>query len=117
MACPYDRVCPLALSYAYKCSNQCEHIYSESGHGKHVDRRIYVIESRIKSSSERDQSQHEMWKKNKRSHVSEKSFDENMAESRKVGKLKNMAFIGMFHLKFIHQLLRRVGLMQNFFRD
>ena len=59
-ACPYDRVHSLALQYAYKCSNQCEHIYSEFGLGKHVDRRICIIESRIELSSERDQNQLEM---------------------------------------------------------
>ena len=36
---PYDRVHPLALQYAYKCSNQCEHIYSESGSSKLVVRK------------------------------------------------------------------------------
>ena len=45
--CPYDSFHPLALLYAYQCSNQCEHIYSESGLEKHVDKMIYVIESRI----------------------------------------------------------------------
>ena len=44
--CPYESVDPLALPYAYQCSNQCEHICSRSGGGKHVDRRIYIIESR-----------------------------------------------------------------------
>ena len=32
-------------------------------------------------------------------------------------KLKMMVFTCMFHLYFIHQLLRRVGLMQHFLRD
>ena len=63
--CPYDRVHPLALLHAYQCSNQCEHIYSKSGLGKHVNRRIYIIESRIESSSKRDQNKLQMWKKNK----------------------------------------------------
>ena len=55
--CRYDSVYPLALPYVYQCSNQCELIYSEFGHWKQVDRRIYVIESRMESSSERDQNQ------------------------------------------------------------
>ena len=62
---PYDRVHPLALLHAYQCSNQCEHIYSKSGLGKHVNRRIYIIESRIESSSERDQNQLQMQKNDK----------------------------------------------------
>ena len=87
--CPYDRVHPLALQFAYKCSNQHEDIYSESRSSKHVDRKIYIIESRIESSSsERDESQIKIWKKNKRYHVSEKPFNENMIESRKLGELK-----------------------------
>ena len=45
---------PLALQFAYECSNQCEDIYSESGSSKHVNKKIYIIESRIESSSERD---------------------------------------------------------------
>ena len=73
------------MQFTYKCSNKCEHIYSESGSFKHVDRKMYIIGSRIESSSERDQNQIEMWKKDKRYHVSEKPFDENMAERRKVG--------------------------------
>ena len=73
--CPYDRVHPLALLYAYKCSNQCEHMYFESGLGKHVNRKIYIIESRIKKSSERGQKQLKKWKKGKRYHVSEMPFD------------------------------------------
>ena len=44
--------------------------------------------SRIESSSERDQNLLEVWKKDKRYHVCEKPFDENMAESRKVWELK-----------------------------
>ena len=38
--CPYDRVHPLAMQFPYKCSNQCEHIYSECGSLKHVNRKI-----------------------------------------------------------------------------
>ena len=43
--CPYDRFHPLALSYVYQCSNQCEDIHAKSGLGKHVDRRIYMIKT------------------------------------------------------------------------
>ena len=50
-----------------QCSNQCEHIYAESGLGKHVDRRIYVKDKQC---------------------MSEMPFDENMAENRQVGELK-----------------------------
>ena len=84
--CSYDSVYPLALWYAYEDSNQCEHIYSESGHGKHVSRKIYNIDFRIESSSERDQNQLEMWNKGK----------ENMAERRKVGELKLDSFLVCF---------------------
>ena len=56
-SCPYNSVPLLSLSYAYKCSNQCEHIYSESELGKHVDSRIYITESRIESSSEKNLNQ------------------------------------------------------------
>ena len=52
------------------------------------DKRIYIIKSRIESSSERDQNQLEMWKKEKRYHVSEKEFDKKVIESRKVRELK-----------------------------
>ena len=86
--CPYDSVHPLVLPYAYKCSNQCEHIYSESGFGKLVDCRMYIIESRIESSSENNLNQLEIWKMDKWYHVSKMPFDENMAENRKVGELK-----------------------------
>ena len=63
-------------------------MHYESGPGKHVDRKIFIIESRIESSNKRDQNQLKIWKKDKRYHVSAKPFDENMAESRKVGELK-----------------------------
>ena len=42
----------------------------------------------MKSSSERDQNLLEMWKKEKRYHVSVEQYDENMAEGRNVGELK-----------------------------
>ena len=96
--CPYDKVHPFALPYVYKCFNHCEHIHSKSVLGKHVDRKIYIIESRIESSSERDQNLLEMWKKDKRYHGSDKPFKENMAESKKVGELKKVVIIHMFHL-------------------
>ena len=53
-----------------------------------------MIESRIKSSSD----QIKMWKKDIRYHVSEEPFDENMAESRKVGNSKKILIIHMFYL-------------------
>ena len=53
---------------------------------KNVDRRIYIIESRIESSSEKNQL--EIWMKNKCYHLSEMPFDENTAENRKVVELK-----------------------------
>ena len=87
-SCPYDRVHPVALPHAYQCSNQCEHIYSESGLGKHGEKRIYSIESRIEAISERDQNQLKRWKKDKQYDKSEKPLHENMAESKKVGELK-----------------------------
>ena len=87
------------MLFAYECSNQCEEIYSESGSSKHVNRKIYIIESRIESSSsEKDQNLLKIWKKDKRYHVSEKPFNENMAESRKVGEPKKMIIVHMFHL-------------------
>ena len=86
--CPYDSVHSLALPYAYQWTNQCEHMYSESGLGKHVDRMIYIIDSRIEPPSEKDLNQFEIWKKDKWYHVSEKPFDDTMAESRKVMGLK-----------------------------
>ena len=86
--CPYDRDHPLALQFAYKYSNQCEDIYSECGSSKHVNRKIFIIESRIASSSERDENQIMIWKKDKRYHMSEMKFDENIAESRKMDELK-----------------------------
>ena len=58
--CLNKKVHPLALLYAYQCSNQYEHIYDETELGKHIDKRIYVIESRINSSSERNQNQIEI---------------------------------------------------------
>ena len=47
---PYDIAHPIAFAHVYNCSNQCEHIYYE--HAQHVHNRIYIIESRIESSSE-----------------------------------------------------------------
>ena len=43
--CSNDRAHPLALQYVYEGSNKCEHIYSESGLGKHADKMIHTIES------------------------------------------------------------------------
>ena len=43
--CPYDSVHQLALLYTYQCSSMCEHISSENS-------RIYIIVSKIESSSE-----------------------------------------------------------------
>ena len=64
---------------------------------------IYVIESRIESSNERDQNQLEMWKKDKRYHVFEKPFDENMAERRKIWGLKIWAlFICFIYNSYIN---------------
>ena len=96
--CSYGRVHPLSLTYAYQCSNQCDHIYSKSGLVKHVNRKIYIMESRVESLHETDQNLLEMLKKDKKYHVSEQPFDENMAKSRKVGELKKMVFISMLHL-------------------
>ena len=79
--CPYDNIYLIALLYAYQCSNQCECMYFKSGLGKHVDKKIYIIKTRIEPSNEKDQNQLEIWKKDKRYHVSEMPFDENMAES------------------------------------
>ena len=62
--CSYHCLHPLALPYAYQFSNQCKHIYSESGFEKHVNRRIYIIESRIESS-EKDLNQFEIRTKDK----------------------------------------------------
>ena len=68
--CPNDRVHPLALLYASGCSNLCEHIHSEFG----------------------------KWKRNKQHNVSEKQFDENMVDSRKVGVLKKDDLCSIFIL-------------------
>ena len=75
------------IAVCIKCSNQCEHIYSEFGLRKHVERKIYMIEKRVKSS-ERGQNLLKMWKTDKKYHLSEKPFDENVAERRIVGELK-----------------------------
>ena len=56
---------------------------------------------RIDLSSEKDLKKLEIWKKDKRYHVFEMSFDENMAESRKVGEIKKMVIAGMFYLYII----------------
>ena len=83
----YDSVLPLALPYTNQCSNKHEHIYSESGFKRHVDSRIFIIESRIESSSEKDLNELVMWKKDKCYYVLKLPFDENMAENGKIGDL------------------------------
>ena len=96
--------------------NQCEHIYSEFGLGKHVDRTIYVIESRIESSSERDQNQLEMWRKDKQYHVSEMPFDENMAESIKVAELKRYGLYSYISFMLHRSTIEMGWIDANFFR-
>ena len=73
-----------------------------------MDRKIYIIESRIESSSERDQNQIKTWKNDKRYHVSEKPFHENMAESRKVGELKKDAHYSYASF-LVHRLIIEKG--------
>ena len=41
----YDSNYLLGLWYAYKCSNQCSYKNFESGLGKHVDRKVHIMES------------------------------------------------------------------------
>ena len=89
-------------------ANKCEDLYSESGSSKHVNRRIYIIESRIESSSERDQIQIKIWKNDKRYHVSDMPFNENIAKKRKVGGLKKDAHYS--HISFVvHTLIIEKG--------
>ena len=101
--CPYESIHSLALLYAYTCSNQCEHRYSDSWLWKHVDGNI--VESRIESSSEKDQNKLEIWKKDKQCHMSECHFMKIWLNIEMWRNLKKMVFIGMFHLYFMHQLL------------
>ena len=61
-------------------------------------------------------NQRDVWNEDERYHVSKMLFNENLAESSKVSDLKKV-FIRIFYLYFIHQLLRKFGLMQCFFRD
>ena len=63
-------------------------MYSESGCRKHANRKIFIIKSRIESSSEKDLNQLEVWKKDKRYHVFKMPFHEKMAESGRVAELK-----------------------------
>ena len=101
--CPTHNVYPLALHDAYQCSNQCENVYSESRHAQHVDSRIYIIKSRIVSSSEKDLNQHVLWKKTKDAMCSTYHLMEIWLKVSKSMILEKMAFTGMFHLHFMHQ--------------
>ena len=58
-----------------------------------------------------------MWTKEKRYHLSEKPFDENMAKSRKVGELKKVAQYSNVSFVVQTSITEKVGLMQNVFRD
>ena len=98
VVCPYDMVHPLALQYASKCSNQYERIYSESGSSKHVNRKTYIIESRIKLSSERDQNLLKMCNKNIGTMYLKSNLMKTWLKKEKLENSKKTLIIHIFHL-------------------
>ena len=79
-----------------------------------MSRMIYIIESRIESSNERDQNWNNMWKTDKRYHVSEYPFDENMAERRKVGELKKDAHYSYVSFVVCSSIIKKILIDINF---
>ena len=101
---PYDRSHPLAMQYANKFSNQCKQTYFESGHSKYVDRKIYIIERRKESSSERDQILLKMLKKDKNANFLKSNLVKTWL---KEGTLKNskrsslfICFMGSLYINY-----------------
>ena len=96
--CPYGNIHPLALPHDYQCSNQYEHIHSESELEKHVDSRIYIIESIKQTSSKKDLNQFEIWKKDKYTMCLKCQFMKIWLKIEKWQNLKKIVFTGVFHL-------------------
>ena len=68
---------------------------------------IYIIESIIESSTERDQNQIKTRKEDKRNHITEKPFDENMAKKESLGSKKVDHYL---YLSFVvHTLIIEKG--------
>ena len=78
-----------------------EHIHSESGLGKHVDRSIYIIESRIESLSEKDLTQLEIYRKTMNTMCLKCHSMKILLKVEKWQSLKKMVFTSIFYSYFI----------------